>query len=46
MRIKYLINRESTKKNLKKGKKVKPISPKGLKHPLLFITVRIPPKKG
>ena len=46
MRIKYLIDRESTKKNFKKGKKVKPISFKGLKYPLIFIKVRIPLKKN
>ncbi len=45
MRIKYFINRESAKKNLKKGKKVRPISPKGLRHPLVFIIIRIPLKK-
>ena len=46
MRIKYLINRESAKKNLKKGKKAKPISLKGFRHPLIFIKIRIPLKKG
>ena len=45
MRIKYLINRESAKKNVKKGKKVKPISPKSPRHPLIFIIIRIPLKK-
>ena len=46
MRIKYLINRESAKKNLKKGKKARPMSLKGLRHPLIFIKVRIPLQKG
>ena len=45
-RIKYLINRESTKKNFKKGKKAKPIFFKGLRHSLIFIKIRIPLKKG
>ena len=45
MRIKYLINRESAKKNLKKGKKARPMSPKGPRHSLIFITVGIPLKK-
>ena len=45
MRIKYLINRESAKKNLKKGKKARPMSLKGPRHPLVFIIVRIPLKK-
>ena len=45
MRFKYLINRESAKKNLKKGKKVRPMSPKGPRHPLIFVTVGIPLKK-
>ena len=45
MRFKYFINRESAKKNLKKGKKVRPISPKGPKYPLIFIMVKIPLKK-
>ena len=45
MRIKYLINRESAKKNLKKGKKARLIFFKGLRHPLIFIKVRIPLKK-
>ena len=44
IRIKYLINRESTKKNLKKGKKARPISPEGPRHPLNFIAVGIPLK--
>ena len=42
MRFKYFINRESTKKNLKKGKKA--ISPKGPRHLFIFITVKIPLK--
>ena len=46
MRIKYLINRESTKKNFKKGKKARPMFFKSLRHPLIFIKVRIPLKKG
>ena len=33
------------KKILKKGKKARPISPKGLRHPLIFATVKIPLKK-
>ena len=45
MRIKYLINRESAKKNFKKGKKVRPISSKDFKYPFIFIKVRIPLKK-
>ena len=45
-RIKYFINRESTKKNLKKGKKVKPIFFKSLRYPFIFIKVGIPLKKG
>jgi len=45
MRIKYLIDRESAKKNFKKGKKARPISPKGLRHPLIFITIGISLKK-
>ena len=45
MRIKYLINGKCAKKNLKKGKKAKPMSSKGLKHPLIFIKVKIPLKK-
>ena len=45
MRIKYLIDRESAKKNLKKGKKVRPISLKGLRYFFIFIAVRIPLKK-
>ena len=45
-RIKYLINRESTKKNLKKGKKARLIFFKNLRHPLIFIKVGIPLKKG
>ena len=44
-RIKYLIDRESAKKNLKKGKKVILISFKGLRHPLIFIKIRILLKK-
>ena len=46
MRNKYLINRESAKKNFKIGKKARPISLKGLRHPLIFIKIRIPLKKG
>ena len=46
MRIKYLINRESTKKNFKKGKKARPISFKGLRYPLIFIKIGIPLQKG
>ena len=46
MRIKYLINRESAKKNLKKGKKVRPIFFKSLRYPLIFIKIEIPLKKG
>ena len=46
MRIKYFINRESTKKNFKKGKKAKFIFFKSLKYPLIFIKVEIPLKKG
>ena len=46
IRIKYLINRESAKKNFKKGKKARFISPKGLKYPFIFIKVGIPLKKG
>ena len=45
-RIKYLINRESAKKNLKKDKKARPISFKGFKYPLIFIKIKIPLKKG
>ena len=45
-RIKYLIDRESAKKNFKKGKKVKFMSFKGLRYPLIFIKIRIPLKKG
>ena len=45
MRIKYLINRESAKKNFKKGKKARLISFKSLKYPFIFIKVRIPLKK-
>ena len=45
-RIKYLINRKSAKKNLKKGKKVRLMSFKSLRYPLIFIKVRIPLKKG
>ena len=45
IRIKYLINRESTKKNFKKGKKARLIFPKGLKHPFIFIKIGIPLKK-
>ena len=41
-RIKYLINRESAKKNFKKGKKVKFIFLKGLRHPFIFMKVGIP----
>ena len=36
----------STKKNFKKGKKAKPISFKGFRHPLIFIKIKIPLKKG
>ena len=39
MRIKYLINKESIKKNLKKGKKARPMSPKGPRYPFNFIMV-------
>ena len=46
MRIKYFINRESTKKNLKKDKKARPMSFKGFRHSFIFIKVRIPLKKG
>ena len=46
MRIKYLINRESTKKNFKKGKKVRLIFFKGLRYPFIFIKIEIPLKKG
>ena len=45
MRIKYLINWESTKKNLKKGKKARSISAKGLGHSLIFIKIGISLKK-
>ena len=45
-RIKYLINRESAKKNLKKGKKVKFMSSKSLKYPFIFIKIGIPLQKG
>ena len=45
MRIKYFIDRESVKKNLKKGKKVRPMSFKGPRYPLIFIMVGIPLKK-
>ena len=45
-RNKYFINRESAKKNFKKGKKARPISFKGLRHPLIFIKVGIPLKKS
>ena len=45
MRIQYLINKECAKKNLKKGKKARPMSFKGLRHSLIFIKVRIPLKK-
>ena len=45
MRIKYLFNLESTKKNLKKGKQARPMSPKCLKHPFIFIKVGISFKK-
>ena len=44
-RIKYLIDRESAKKNFKKGKKARLIFPKGLRHPLIFIKVGILLKK-
>jgi len=44
-RIKYLIDRESAKKNLKKGKKARPMSPEGPRHPLIFVAVGIPLKK-
>ena len=46
MRIKYLINRKSAKKNLKKGKKAKFMSFKSLRYPFIFIKIRIPLKKG
>ena len=46
IRIKYLIDRESAKKFFKKDKKAKPISFKGLRHPLIFIKIGIPLKKG
>ena len=46
MRIKYLIDRESAKKNFKKGKKARLMSFKGLRHPLIFIKVGILLKKG
>ena len=46
MRIKYLINKKSAKKNFKKGKKAKLISFKGLKYPLIFIKIKIPLEKG
>ena len=45
-KIKYLINRESTKKNFKKGKKAKLIFFKSLRYPLIFIKIEIPLKKG
>ena len=45
MRIKYLINGKCAKKNLKKGKKARPMSLEGLRHPLIFIKVGIPLKK-
>ena len=45
MRIKYFINRESAKKNFKKGKKVRLIFFKSLRYPLIFIKVGIPLKK-
>ena len=45
MRIKYLINKESTKKNLKKDKKARLIFFKGFRHPLIFIKIKIPLKK-
>jgi hypothetical protein len=45
MRNKYFINKKSAKKNFKKGKKVRLISFKGLRHPLIFIKVGIPLKK-
>ena len=45
-RIKYLIDRESAKKNLKKGKKARFMSFKGLRHFFIFIKVGIPLKKG
>ena len=44
-RIKYLIDRESAKKNFKKDKKARLISFKGLKYPLIFIKIGIPLKK-
>ena len=44
-RIKYLIDRESAKKNLKKGKKARFMFFKGLKYPFIFIKIRIPLKK-
>jgi hypothetical protein len=46
MRIKYFINRKCTKKNLKKGKKARPMSLKGLRHPLISIKIGIPLKKS
>ena len=46
MRIEYLINRKYTKKILKKGKKTRPISFKGLRHLLIFIKIGIPLKKN
>ena len=46
MRIKYLINRESAKKNFKKSKKAKFMSPKSLRYFLIFIKIGIPLKKG
>ena len=46
MRIKYLIDRESAKKNFKKGKKARPMSFKGLRYPFIFIKIGIPLKKG
>ena len=45
-RIKYFINRESTKKNFKKDKTVRLIPFKGLRYPFIFIKIRIPLKKG
>ena len=45
MKIKYLIDRESAKKNFKKDKKTKFMSSEGLRHPLIFITIRISLKK-
>ena len=46
IRIKYLIDKESAKKNFKKGKKARSMSPKGLRYPFIFIKVGIPLKKS